>query len=65
MATASHRYYSTTKWIVKYLGSMSLWIVNDSHLMEKWIDFMNIKFHMNENIEWHCMQLELNWIELN
>jgi len=21
---------------------------------------MEIKFHSNENIEWHCMQLELN-----
>ncbi len=21
---------------------------------------MEIKFHTNENIEWHCMQLELN-----
>jgi hypothetical protein len=39
---------------------MSLWIINDSQLMEKWIDFMKIKFHMNENIEWHYMQLELN-----
>jgi hypothetical protein len=22
----------------------------------------NIKFHSNENIEWHCMDFELNWI---
>jgi hypothetical protein len=33
-----------------------------------WIVFVKIKFHSNENIEWHCMQLELNfkfsnWIE--
>ncbi len=33
--------------------------------------FVKIKFHSNENIEWHCMLLELNpvqqknWIELN
>jgi hypothetical protein len=33
--------------------------------MEKWIDFMKIKFHSNENIEWHCMDLEfqLHWLE--
>jgi len=32
---------------------------------KKWIDFVKIKFHSNENIEWHWIQLELNWIELN
>ncbi len=27
-----------------------------------WIDFVQIKFHSNENIEWHCsMHLNLNW----
>jgi hypothetical protein len=26
---------------------------------------VEIKFDSNENIEWHYMQLELNWIELN
>ncbi len=30
---------------------------------KRWIDFVEIKFHSNENIEWHYMQLELNWIE--
>jgi len=29
---------------------------------EKWIDFVKIKFHLNENVEWNCMQFELNWI---
>jgi hypothetical protein len=23
--------------------------------------FLEIKFHLNENIEWHCMQLEFNF----
>ncbi len=27
-----------------------------------WIDFVKIKFHSNENIEWHCIQLEVNSI---
>jgi hypothetical protein len=26
---------------------------------------MKFKFHLNENIEWHCMQLELNSNKLN
>jgi len=36
-----------------------------SQLIKKWIDFMKIKFHPNENIEWHCMNLEfqLHWLE--
>jgi hypothetical protein len=28
---------------------------------ENEIDFVKIKSHLNENIKWHCMQLELNW----
>ncbi len=35
-------------------------------LMKKWIDEeMKIKFHLNGNIEWHYVQLELNWIKSN
>jgi hypothetical protein len=31
----------------------------------KWIDFLwKFKFHLNENIERHCTQLELNWIQI-
>jgi hypothetical protein len=30
----------------------------------KWIGFVKFKFHSNENIEWHCMQLELNWAQI-
>jgi hypothetical protein len=26
------------------------------------VDFVKLKFHWNENIEWHSMHLELNWI---
>jgi hypothetical protein len=28
--------------------------------MKNWIDFVKIKFHLNEDIEWHCMQFDLN-----
>jgi hypothetical protein len=27
---------------------------------KKWVDYLEIKFHLNENIKWHCMQLEVN-----
>jgi hypothetical protein len=29
---------------------------------KKWIHHVEIMFDSNENIEWHCMQLELNCI---
>jgi hypothetical protein len=29
-------------------------------MMKKHIDFVKIKFHLNGNIGWHCMQLEFN-----
>jgi hypothetical protein len=31
---------------------------------KKWIDFVKIKLHLNENIEWHYMQFELNLIQI-
>ncbi len=34
----------------------SKWWWND----KKWVDFLKIKFHSKENIEWHCMQFKLN-----
>jgi len=37
-----------------------LHITSDDQLIEKWNYFVKIKFHLNENIEWHGMQLELN-----
>jgi hypothetical protein len=33
-------------------------------MMKKMSYFVEIKFHLNENIPWHCMQLELIWIEV-
>ncbi len=33
-------------------------------MMNKMRYFMEIKFQLNENIPWHCMQLELIWIEV-
>jgi hypothetical protein len=29
------------------------------------IDFVKIKFHLNENIEWHCMHFDSTWIEIH
>jgi hypothetical protein len=29
------------------------------------IDFVKIKLHSSENIEWYFVQLELNWNTLN
>jgi hypothetical protein len=43
------------------LGSMLLHITNDNELVKKWVHFVKINFHLNENIEWICiMQLKLN-----
>jgi hypothetical protein len=36
----------------------------DGQLMEKWIDFVEIKFHLNGNIEWYCMQFDLKFHSL-
>jgi hypothetical protein len=36
---------------------------SDDQLKKRRIDFVEIKFHSNKNIEWYHMQLELNWIE--
>jgi hypothetical protein len=33
---------------------------NKNKLIKK---FVEINFHSNENIEWHCMQLEFKYIE--
>jgi hypothetical protein len=37
-----------------YTLSLKIDLIN----WKKWIDFVKIKFHLNENIEWHCTQLE-------
>jgi len=33
------------------------WQLTDKN---NWIDFLKSNFHFNENIQWHCMQLELD-----
>jgi len=43
------------------LGSALLDTTRDNQRIKKWFDFGKIKFHSNENIKWHCVQLELNW----
>jgi hypothetical protein len=43
-----------------------LHITSDKQLINWWkkrIDFVEIEFHLNENIEWHWMQLELKRIQ--
>jgi hypothetical protein len=40
---------------------LELHILLTINAWKKWIDFVKNKFHLNENIEWHCMQL--HWIE--
>jgi hypothetical protein len=42
---------------------MVLYIISDDRLM-KIIDLVKFKFHSNENIEWHYMQHEVNWIPI-
>jgi hypothetical protein len=44
-----------------------LFSTTDDETMKKWVDFLKIKFHSNENIGWHCMLFELqflNWIQI-
>jgi hypothetical protein len=45
------------KWLGLYVVTHYQWQWNDEH---KWVDFVKFNFHLNENIEWYCMQLELN-----
>jgi hypothetical protein len=44
---------------------MLLCVTNDDQLINKWkkeIGFnVKIKFHLNESIKWHCMQIKFNW----
>jgi hypothetical protein len=48
---------------------MLLCVTNDDQLINKWkkeIGFnVKIKFHLNESIKWHCMQIKFNWVEFN
>jgi hypothetical protein len=52
---------------------MLLHNICDTEMKKKWVDFVEIKFHLNENyVEWICImqvelnvtQLNLNWIEI-
>jgi hypothetical protein len=43
------------------LGSMAHATLVIMKLREKWEDYMEIKLHLNGNIEWHCMQLEFKF----
>jgi hypothetical protein len=48
------------------LGFVLLPIIGDNQIMKNWIDFVKIKFHLIENIDWYCMKFKfktLNWIE--
>ncbi len=47
-----------TSYIIGKLGLHVTNTTNDDQLMENLIDSQEIKFHLNENIEWHFMQLE-------
>jgi hypothetical protein len=53
---------------------MLLHNICDTEMKKKWVDFVEIKFHLNENyVEWICImqvelnvtQLNLNWIEIS
>jgi hypothetical protein len=52
-------YCPTLNHLLKYLAFELLTI----NWLKKTIDFVKIKFSLNENIEWHCMQLEFNSIQ--
>jgi hypothetical protein len=32
---------------------------------KEWVDFVKSKFHLNENIEWHCTQFVLTTFQFN
>jgi hypothetical protein len=38
-----------------HLGSTLLHTTNNNEMMKKKSCFVEIKFHLNENIEWQCM----------
>jgi hypothetical protein len=57
-------YKSLGTWLLFVLINLGfmLSITNDKQLINWWkkrIDFVEIEFDLNENIEWHWMQLEL------
>jgi hypothetical protein len=44
---------------------MPLHTTNENQWMKVKINFGKIKIHWNENLEWYCMQLELNELSWN
>jgi hypothetical protein len=61
------RFWGNGKWniIFVYLITWALTllcIISDIEKMKKLIQLCGIKFHFNENIEWHYMKIELNSI---
>jgi hypothetical protein len=46
-----------------YLGFAFLHTIDDNEMMKKWVDFVEIKLHSNENVEWHCINLNSIWFE--
>jgi hypothetical protein len=51
----------TNNWLFLY-NQLALHSTMDNQLMKKWINVVKIKFHINENMKWHCLKLELDWI---
>jgi hypothetical protein len=50
--------------LANVLQPMCMHYIRDNEMMKKMSYFVEIKFHLNENTPWHCMQLELIWIEV-
>jgi len=42
------------------LSFMLLWIISENQLITIYLFILEIKFHLNEYIEWHYMHFELN-----
>jgi hypothetical protein len=51
------RFFIKYKIFIKYFhfGFKLLHTISDNHMMEKMDWFREIKFHLNENIQWHCL----------
>jgi len=59
-------YCPTLSRLLKYLAFVLLCTTIDNQFinwLKKQIDFVKIKFSLNENIERYCMQLEFNSIQ--
>jgi hypothetical protein len=66
IAKYSCAYMIIKSWLILHLGFIKLtWPLRCYALPKMIKKQLEIKFHLNENIEWHCMQLELNWNTLD